>query len=158
MHEKKGTLKTFYLYLTIENICFLMILSISLVVHLTYLLFLKISRAIFTSTYHVHVFTLYNMCVCFNYINSGVFLSDNNFTLSSPKIDYYVFFFNIARAQLWNIHNTHSPSFFLLCGCSIEDIFHGLGAHMIRYQASISFHGDGGYTQLYKRISLRNNL
>ena len=57
-----------------------------------------------------------------------------------------------------NFHNTHPPSFFLLCRCSIEDIFHGWGAHRIRYQALISFHGDGGYTQLYKRINLRSNL
>ena len=36
MHEKKGTLKTFALFLSIENICFLMILFVSLDVHLTY--------------------------------------------------------------------------------------------------------------------------
>ena len=35
MHEKKGTLKTFSLFLTIEKICFLMILSVTLAVHLT---------------------------------------------------------------------------------------------------------------------------
>ena len=36
MHEKKGTLKKFAFFLTIENICFLMILFVALVVHLTY--------------------------------------------------------------------------------------------------------------------------
>ena len=36
MHENKGTLKTFALFLTIENICFLMILFVALAVHLTY--------------------------------------------------------------------------------------------------------------------------
>ena len=70
-----------------------------------------------------------------------------------------VHFFSIEHENAFgNIHNTHSPSLFLLCRCSIEEIFHGWGAHKIRYQASIPFDGDDGYTQLYKRIILRNNL
>ena len=63
MHEKKGTLKTFSLYLTIENICFLMILFVALAVHLTYLLCLNISCAHFDSPYRVHVLPLYNACM-----------------------------------------------------------------------------------------------
>ena len=62
MHEKKGTLKIFVLYLTIEKICFLMNLFVVLAMHLTYLLCLTISCALFTSTYHIHVLPLYNMC------------------------------------------------------------------------------------------------
>ena len=36
MHEKKGTLKKFALFLTIENICFLMILFVALAMHPPY--------------------------------------------------------------------------------------------------------------------------
>ena len=62
------------------------------------------------------------------------------------KISISAQYFSRARACLWKYsQSTPSPSFFLLCRCSIEDIFHGWGAHKIRYQASMSFHGDGGY-------------
>ena len=62
------------------------------------------------------------------------------------KIPISAHYFSRARACLWKYsQSTPSPSCFLLCRCSIEDIFHGWGAHRIRYQASMSFHGDGGY-------------
>ena len=62
------------------------------------------------------------------------------------KISIRAQYFSRAQACLWKYsQSTPSPSFFLLCRCSIEDIFHGWGAHRIRYQASMSFHGDGGY-------------
>ena len=81
MHEKKGTLKTFLLYVTIQKNCFLLILCTSLDVNLTYLLCLNILRAWFYSPYHVCVFPLYNACAFCECINSGLSLSDNKFTL-----------------------------------------------------------------------------
>ena len=36
MHENKGTLTTFSLFITIENICFLMILSVALAMYPPY--------------------------------------------------------------------------------------------------------------------------
>ena len=46
------------------------------------------------------------------------------------------FFSTEHEPSFGNIHNTHSPSLFMLSRCRIEDTFHGWGAHMIRYQAS----------------------
>ena len=122
-----------------------MILFISLAMHITYLLCLTILCAHFTSTYRILIFTLYNACTFCDCKNSGWFLFESNFTLFLWKSDYRTFF-SRARACLWKYSQfTHSPSFFLLCRCNIEDIFHGWGAHRIRYLASMSFHGDGGY-------------
>ena len=98
-------------------------------------------------------------------VRFGIVKTVNCFCSRATSLCFYEFirltriFFSGARARLWKYSQfTHSPSIFLLCRCNIEDIFHGWGAHRIRYQASMSFHGDGGYTQLYKKISLRNNL
>ena len=101
MHEKKRTLKPCVLYITIQNICFLFILFIALAMHLTYLLCLNISHARFGSTYHMRIFPLYNTCVFCECINSGLSLSDNNFTLSKQKRGYRMLFFNGARAHHW---------------------------------------------------------
>ena len=91
-------------------------------------------------------FCLYKSRVRFGTVKMWIVFVREQLHSVFMKIPISAHFSSRARACLWKYsQSTHSPSLFLLCRCSIEDIFHGWGAHWIRYQASMSFHGDGGY-------------